>query len=332
MKIQSNSTVPQKKVFLIGFWPDYDELFLDIGQLGSLPVKVINLKKRRYQGNLLAGWFKKARHKQLKKLILNLTASYPGSSFFFQGKVNLTRILTEIPIDFQAAIICRNIVARNEHLVNNIDVLKEKGIAIWSFDEADCKTYSLEHYSQFVRKLPLENIPDPAIDVLFVGRNKGRKTMVDKLKATLSAAGLRVYARITGIKDSGIKLISYQEYLSLLANSKCLLDIAQDGQRGLSLRPIEAALYGKKVITNNADVRKTALYNPDNVLILTEATTTSEIALFIRTACKPVAAEVLYDYSPENFLTRLLSRTMDGEVQEQWPADCTRRTTARSRE
>jgi len=304
MKTQNSLEMSQKKVFLIGFWPDYDVQFLDIGQVGSIAVKVINLKESRYHGNLLARWFKRARHYQLKKLILSLIGKHPGSSFFFQGKINLTRILNEIPIDFQAAIICRNIVARNENLRNSIAGLQEKGITIWSFDEADCKSYALKQYSQFVRKFPLPDIPNPAIDLLFVGRNKGRKAMVDKLNAALSAAGFNVYTRITG--SDGIKLISYQEYLSLVANSKCLLDVTQDGQNGLSLRPIEAALYGKKIITTNAAVKKTALYNANNVLLLNDATTTDAIARFLKTAPEPVAAETLYEYSPEQFLTRLL--------------------------
>ena len=304
MKTQNSLEMSQKKVFLIGFWPDYDVQFLDIGQVGSIAVKVINLKESRYHGNLLARWFKRARHYQLKKLILSLIGKHPGSSFFFQGKINLTRILNEIPIDFQAAIICRNIVARNENLRNSIAGLQEKGITIWSFDEADCKSYALKQYSQFVRKFPLPDIPNPAIDLLFVGRNKGRKAMVDKLNAALSAAGFNVYTRITG--SDGIKLISYQEYLSLVANSKCLLDVTQDGQNGLSLRPIEAALYGKKIITTNAAVKKTALYNANNVLLLNDATTTDAIARFLKIAPEPVAAETLYEYSPEQFLTRLL--------------------------
>ena len=128
--------------------------------------------------------------------------------------------------------------------------------------------------------------------------------MVDKLNAALSAAGFNVYTRITG--SDGIKLISYQEYLSLVANSKCLLDVSQDGQYGLSLRPIEAALYGKKIITTNAAVKKTALYNANNVLLLNDATTTDAIARFLKIAPEPVAAETLYEYSPEQFLTRLL--------------------------
>jgi hypothetical protein len=308
IKTQTKAKLPQKNAFFIGFWADYDEKFLDIGQVGSITVKVINLKRSKYRGNLLARWSKRARQHQLKTLIRKLTRKHPEDCFFFQGRANLTRILIDIPINFQTAIICRNIVALNADLVNGMAILKEKGVAIWSFDEADCKAYSLKHYSQFAGKCPLQNIPTPTIDLLFVGRNKGRKPMVDKLNASLSAAGFRVYARITGIKDSGIKLISYQEYLSLVAHSKCLLDITQDGQRGLSLRAIEAAIYGKKIITNTAAIKKTALYNPNNVLILTDATTTDEISLFLNTAYQPIPAEALYEYSPKNFVNNLLAK------------------------
>jgi len=305
MSTHTDSKPPQKQVFFIGFWPDYDEYSLGSCQAGSIKVKVINLKKSKYSGNVLTRWSKKARLHQLKKVIQKLTKKHPESMFFFQGKANLTRILIDIPINFQAAIICRNIVAKNESLLHGIPRLKAKGVAIWSSDEGDCKTYSLKHYSQFVRKSPLQNNPTPAIDVLFVGRNKGRKPILDKLNASLSAAGFNVYARVTGDET---RLISYQEYLSLLADSKCLLDISQDGQVGLTLRPIEAALYGKKIITTNASIKKTALYNPNNVLILTDATTIDEISAFLNAACTPVAAEVVYEYSPENLVNNLLDR------------------------
>jgi len=304
MKTQTNSKSPQKKVFFIGFWPDYAEQFFDIGQVRSIKVEVINLKKGKYRGNLLARWFKRVKQYQRKILIHELIRKHPESNFFFQGKAKLTRILVDIPIDFQAAIICRNIVD-NETLMNDIAILKEKGVAIWSFDEGDCKTYSLKHYSQFVRKIPLKNIPTPAIDLLFVGRNKGRKSIVDELNTSLSAAGFKVYVKFTG---GGVKLIPYQEYLSLIANSKCLLDITQEGQNGLTLRPIEAAIYGKKLITTNSTITKTALYNSNNVLILTDTTTTDEIAVFLNSPHEPIAAEALYEYSPEYFVTNLLNK------------------------
>ena len=70
MKTQNVSEMPQKKVFLIGYWADYDVQFLDIGKVGSIAVEVINLKESKYHGNILARWFKRARHHQLKKLIL----------------------------------------------------------------------------------------------------------------------------------------------------------------------------------------------------------------------------------------------------------------------
>lgn len=302
MNIQSDSQVQRKTVFFIGFWPDYAEQFYDIGQVRNTRVEVINLKKGKYRGNLLARLSRRLRRYQRKQLIHELIRTHPGSSFFFQGKAKLTRLLVDIPIDFHAAVICRNIVDK-ETLMNDIATLKAKGVAIWSFDEGNCKSYSLKHYSQFVRKFPLQHTPVPAIDLLFVGRDKGRKSIVDELQASLSAAGFTVYIKFTG---GGVKLIPYQDYLSLLANSKCLLDITQEGQNGLTLRPIEAAIYGKKLITTNASIKNTALYNANNVLILTAATTTDEIAGFLNSPPEPIAAEDLYEYSPEYFVTRLL--------------------------
>ena len=53
-------------------------------------------------------------------------------------------------------------------------------------------------------------------------------------------------------------------------------------------------------------MKNTALYNANNVLVLTNATATDEIARFLKTAPETIAAETLNEYSPRHFLTRLL--------------------------
>jgi hypothetical protein len=50
--------------------------------------------------------------------------------------------------------------------------------------------------------------------------------------------------------------------------------------------------------------------------VLTDATTTDEIAKFLKTAPEPIAAETLYQFSPQHFLTRLLDDVVARGVEE----------------
>ena len=43
-----------------------------------------------------------------------------------------------------------------------------------------------------------------------------------------------------------------------------------DGQRGLTLRPLEALFMKKKLLTNNKHIREYPFYSPDNIFIFGE--------------------------------------------------------------
>ena len=63
-------------------------------------------------------------------------------------------------------------------------------------------------------------------------------------------------------------MINYSQNLENVRNSKCVLDIVQRGQSGLTLRPIEALLNSKKLITDNVAVERYDFYDPRNIFIL----------------------------------------------------------------
>jgi len=292
----------QRKAFFIGFWNDYAEQFYDIDEIQGYQVEVINLRKKAYGGNIILRWSKRAKRFCWRRLIRRLMNRYPTSSFFFQGKEKLTRLLVGMPITVHAAVICSNVIEA-EGLAGDIRILQGKGFAIWSFDQSECKARSFRYYDQFARKFPLDNALEPSIDLLFVGRDKGRRRKVEELAEELSAVGLKVCLEFAG---DGVNLLAYQDYLSLLADTKCLLEITKDGQIGPTLRSVEAAIYNKKLITDIVSIKDTALYAPDRVFILKNETTTGELVRFLNAPHRAVDSESLYPYSPGCFMTRLL--------------------------
>lgn len=51
-------------------------------------------------------------------------------------------------------------------------------------------------------------------------------------------------------------MISYQENLDNIRKSKCIVDVVQKGQIGLTLRPLESLFFKKKLLTNNKCIKK----------------------------------------------------------------------------
>lgn len=52
-----------------------------------------------------------------------------------------------------------------------------------------------------------------------------------------------------------------------MAGTRCLVEIIQKGQHGLSLRALEALFLDKKLITSNPEIAKEPFYRPENIYI-----------------------------------------------------------------
>ena len=81
-----------------------------------------------------------------------------------------------------------------------------------------------------------------------------------------------------------------------------LLDYYNDPDAGLSLRPMEALFFGKKLITNNRTILDMDFYRPDNVYVLDQDPRSFEE--FFACEYKPVPAGVRDRYLLSNWLKR----------------------------
>ena len=64
--------------------------------------------------------------------------------------------------------------------------------------------------------------------------------------------------------DAGIhfnKHLPYSDMLKILPNVQCILDIPQEDQAALTLRPYEAVVYNKKLLTNNKRIKSFKYYD-----------------------------------------------------------------------
>lgn len=146
-------------------------------------------------------------------------------------------------------------------------------------------------------------------DIFFVGADKERLNCLKRLQMQFKELGIRYKMVITGTphkfySNDDKKLlsqpISYDEVIQNVSASRAVLDITKEGQAGITLRPMEAMMLDKKLVTNNPNVKKYNFYNPDNIFILQERDI-GELPVFIRSAVVPVPNSIKNEYRFEEW-------------------------------
>lgn len=137
----------------------------------------------------------------------------------------------------------------------------------WTFNPLDAAQYGMKSNIQFYESINLTKGGGMQSDVFFIGHDKGRKQAILEIKGRLEKLGLLCNFIILSNKD---KTIPYSVAVQNILASRAVLEINQNGQDGLTLRALEALFYGKKLITNNGSIKKTPLFNRNNVFVLGE--------------------------------------------------------------
>jgi hypothetical protein len=155
-----------------------------------------------------------------------------------------------------------------------------KKCEIWSFDQEDCKQHDLKYNRQFYFYQAAQQKEDPqyASEVFFIGKDKGRLNFLRDLDNKLKAAAID--AKIYVVPERVIKYntedkkflfnsrIPYDEVLKYNKNTRCLVEVLQKYQEGLTMRVVEAMFFGKKLLTNNQQIDTYDFYDPKNIYII----------------------------------------------------------------
>ncbi len=139
---------------------------------------------------------------------------------------------------------------------------------VGTFDYLQAKNNNINYYSQFYaykkESLSLIHEQKTKYKFCFLGHQKSRIELINQIKSLCDEISGQSYWKIVkNEKDT----IPYINYLSTLINSDCIVDIVVPEQSGLSLRPMEALFFNKKLITNNTYIKNCDFYNPNNIFI-----------------------------------------------------------------
>ncbi len=193
--------------------------------------------------------------------------------------------------------------------------------AIYSFDHKQCESLGIKYLHQFFpigfnhAKAVASSYEHTITKALFIGRDKGRGQALIRLAEALLECGCEVDFRILvderfvgKTKYHVTELVDYRDYVSASAGADVIVEVNQPGQAGVTLRALEAAYFGKKLITTNRSVRELSFYNPCNFYILDvcQFPDVGGLKRFLASAVEPVASSLIYEYSPEYMLETLM--------------------------
>lgn len=153
---------------------------------------------------------------------------------------------------------------------------------LWSFDPADCRTYGLRYNPQFYIPRAVCSRGDTRQDAFFVGQEKGRGELLRRMERALQDRGCRTVFRIVGVNSPRV---SYREIVEEIGRSELLVDCRCAGQEGMTLRPLEALFYRKKLLTNHPAVRRELSDWADNIFVWGEDDPAA-LTEFLRRPCR----------------------------------------------
>ena len=196
--------------------------------------------------------------------------------------------------------------------------LKQLDWELWSFDQCDCQKYGMKYNKPFnaaaLTKTAIQLYEKPK-DVFFIGKDKGRKERIDKIKKYLENLGISTKFVIVDTKLKKRKKVSktgysppmaYSEILYEVQQSKAILDVHILGEEGISQREMEALFYKKKLITTRVEIKNRDFYNPKNIFIIDVDFLNIDIASFLMDPIVDVEEDIMKSYSFEEWITRFL--------------------------
>jgi hypothetical protein len=170
---------------------------------------------------------------------------------------------------------------QQNHRVRQLHIrqLKTLGFEVFTFDPGDAQRYGLTLTQQVYRYVePLRQDLPAQWDIYFLGQDKNRFDTLRALALQWQDQGLRTCIRMvpepgrTYPATPGMEVlphsIAYPDNIDTMNRARCLLEIAQANQSGLTVRCLEALFFGKKLITNNACVRDLPFYSPERFFVL----------------------------------------------------------------
>lgn len=175
----------------------------------------------------------------------------------------------------------------------------KSGLRTFSYNPADVDAYGLYYVPQVYRSVDglFEDIPVRQ-DCYWIGRPKGRLQHLSDIETSLKQADLTYRFKVI---DRAEDTVRYIDNLKEICASRCLVDLYNTTNEGISLRVMEALFFKKKLITTNRFVKNYDFYNPHNIFIW-GVDDVRFLKEFVETDYSPVEDVIVSRYEINNWI------------------------------
>ena len=158
----------------------------------------------------------------------------------------------------------------------DFNIIRKKVDLAVTYDKAEADKYAIHYFQETCYSKPVEIPEHPTIkqDVYFLGAAKDRldrlhaiyRYLTDRgVKCKFMIAGAPEDKRISGEGMEYITGISYEENVRNVIESKCVLEVVQEGSSDITLRVKEAIAYERRLITDCA-AKLDEYFNPNQLI------------------------------------------------------------------
>lgn len=184
---------------------------------------------------------------------------------------------------------------------------------VMTFDPDDAKEFNMELCSTPYSKLSVDKTEE-SVQLYFCGMNSGRMYWLYLIWQNARERNVAIKYDLVGCKafkdffekDTQIcfheAYVEYPQLIREMQKASCILDITQSGQSGFTLRPYEAVVYNKKLLTNNKRIFDFQFYDERYMRYFEQIDDIDWDWL-----CEPVNVDYGYrgEFSPKKLLRRL---------------------------
>ena len=196
---------------------------------------------------------------------------------------------------------------------------------IYTSDQNDARSYNLIYYTLPYAYSRYANIVNSNIqdkkDLVFCANIKKRSEQIVAILEGCKEYNVTVSMDLLPNNEFEKQLFSkynddvtmlngfkrYEEIIKKTLTAGCILDLVQDGQTALSMRPYEAVVYKRKLLTNNPSILDFKYYNPKYIQFFTDVRDINWDWVKETTA---VDYGYMGDFSPLNLWTDMEERLM----------------------
>ncbi len=107
------------------------------------------------------------------------------------------------------------------------------------------------------------------------------------------------------ISDVRFEMMPFENLYQIYADSRCVMDVENAGQHGLTMRSIEILGLRRKFITTNKDIVNYDFYNPNNILVLDRENPVIDMSFFNK-PYEELDESIYQKYSLSNWILEVL--------------------------